>query len=148
MFASSQIGTKVTLKTIEVHRSEPERAQCLAGAAEHRQKRLTKCRERDRAGSSVLIATVGIYTNLRFSLFSLQTCGILCVAVLLLVHATPIHGNSLSLPYTLDRSYLPVTSTIVFAMSSPTRSTVDLCHSHCHAYNFTFHAERWHIISI
>ena len=86
-------------------------AQRSAGTAEHRQKRLTKRRERDRAGRSILIAAACIYTNLRFSLFSLQTCGILCVAVTLLVHATLIHGNSLSLPYTLDRAYLqlPVT---------------------------------------
>ena len=112
----------------------------MAGTAEHRQKRLTKHRERDRAGSSVLIAAACIYTNLRFSLFSLQTCSILCLAVMLLVHATPIHGNSLSSPYTLDRAYLPVTSTIMLTMSAPTRSIVDLCHSHYHAYNFTFHA--------
>ena len=112
----------------------------MAGTAEHRQKRLTKRRERDRAGRSILIATACIYTNLRFSLFSLQTCGILCVAVMLLVHATPIHGNSLSSPYTLDRAYLPVTPTIMFTMSSPTRSIVDLCRSPCQAYNFTFHA--------
>ena len=125
--------------------SEQEKAQRSAGTAEHRQKRLTKHRERDRTGHSILIAAACIY---RFSLFSLQTCGILCVAIMLLVHATPIHNNSLSSPYTLDRSYLPVTSTIMFTMSSPTRSIVDLCHSHCHAYNFTFHAERWHIISI
>ena len=44
---------------------ERERAQHAAETAEHRQERLTKTKERDRAGHSTLTAAAEIFTNLR-----------------------------------------------------------------------------------
>ena len=44
---------------------EQERDQHAAETAEHRQERLTKTKERDRAGHSTLTAAAEIFTNLR-----------------------------------------------------------------------------------
>ena len=108
-----------TLTTSEElrHTRERERAWRAAETAEHRQERLTKRRERDRAGHSTLTAAAWICTNLRLSFsllytYTLQTCSILCVCSCYAAYATPIHHttcsclphNALHLPSNLEAS--------------------------------------------
>ena len=91
-------------------RREWERTQGATEIAKHRQERLTKCREKDRAGRSTLTAAGWICINLRFSVvrvFSLQSKNLhnleiaLCILRILRLRST----------CAISRSHVPVHST-------------------------------------